>query len=698
MQGIVASTSDSARNPAFLTLGGVAGRQRTERAACLPPCALRLADEVVCETIRMGVDKNRPGKFMMSLTNSGKTALAAALAAMMGCGAALAGDRDDNWWLNRKNEQSTNSNFGIISNIAGNKGGKAVTKTEVFVGKSVLPMVSPSSDQAMTDAVARYEIVVSRGGWPEVGGSKLARGGSGPDVVKLRQRLALEGYLPSDGLAGENPQDYSAGVMKAVAQFQANHGLAVTGKVDGPTANAMNVSAAERLATLKANVPRMREYSKGLGPRYIIVNVPALQLEAVNFNTVFSRHNVIAGQPSRPTPVTLTQVSDVNFNPYWNAPVSIVEKDIIPRVQREGTRVLRDMNMRIYDGYNGPEVNPDDVDWDNVPPDRFFFRQDPGEENAMASVKINFPSPFGIYLHDTPTKNLFTAGARYLSSGCVRVEQVHVLVNWILNGQDGWNPARIEQMASSSGSLDVKVNDAPQLRTVYLTAWATANGQVNFRDDIYDLDRTGFIVGQPMPPGEYSDDGQRFVLKPVARQASASADSVEYFKPGRKGSGFSLFSSFRSPPSDSRPSDSSKLLLGRRDNDQMSVVTNFSSQPEPTRKVLLKKSKQLADSSSKTAQKKRLLQASRPADKTVEKASKIAGLKKKPEPAVASMPAVKKKPAKVATVSTDTKKSTDTANSATTVVKKKKKKVEEASATAASPVPQPAAKPIFTQQ
>jgi hypothetical protein len=454
----------------------------------------------------------------------------------------------------------------------------------------------------------------------------------------------------------------------------------------------MNVSASERLATLRSNAPRLREYSKGLGPRYIIVNVPALQLEAVSFNSVFSRHNIIAGQPSRPTPVTITQVSDINFNPYWNAPVSIVEKDIIPRVQKEGTRVLRDMGMRIYDGYNGPEVNPDDIDWDNVPPDRFFFRQDPGEENAMATVKINFPSPFGIYLHDTPTKNLFTTGARYLSSGCIRVEQIHTLVNWILNGQDGWNPARIEQVANSRERLDVKVADGPQLRTVYLTAWPSGNGLVNFRDDIYDLDHTEFVVGQPLPPGETSDGGQRFILKPVVREASAVPDDGDYFKPRRKASSFSFFSSKKERDSSAAPSasaGSSKLIPGARERESV-VLTNFFSGNQTVDEPAAKSAKSKAENA-KEKQRKKLFQALQPRGASAEKASKTANAKKK-------LLAVSKKKS-----GTDTQtaaavkkpaKATAPAAEPSTDQKKKKKKIT----TAASDSAAPAEKPVFTQQ
>src|SRR5205823_8418169 len=202
---------------------------------------------------RVVVDKSWPGTSMKFLTMTGKVARAAVFAAtFILSGSAWAGDHGDGNWLSRIIGSSNTP----ATNFAGSKGGKAVTKTEVFAGKSVLPMVSPSSDQAMSNAVARYEIIVSRGGWPEVSGSRLARGSSGPEVVRLRQRLAAEGYLASDSAAGENSQEYSDAVLRAVAQFQANHGLEVTGKVDKATADEMNVPASERLATLKANVPR----------------------------------------------------------------------------------------------------------------------------------------------------------------------------------------------------------------------------------------------------------------------------------------------------------------------------------------------------------------------------------------------------------------------------------------------------------
>ena len=506
------------------------------------------------EMMRMRLGIERKMKGTMVRTGFGKRAFTAFLLATFTVMTPLAAYAErgegNSWWARKKaqedggNSTSGNDSNSIMvpsttSNIAGNKAGKAVTKTEVFADRSVTPMVSTTSAGAMANAISRYETIAAQGGWGTISTRGLSKGDDGDAVVALKRRLIAEGYLSADSLSGDTGVWYTAAVEKAVAQFQANNGLAVTGNVDKTTVNTLNVSVSKRLATMRANVPRLQEYSKGLADRYIIVNVPALQLEAVNSNTVFSRHNVIAGSPKRPTPVTISQVSDINFNPYWNVPVSIVERDLLPRIRRSGISVFREMKMRIYDGWNGPEVNPKTVDWDYVAADRYFFRQDPGEANSMASVKINFLSPFGIYLHDTPTKSLFTTGARYLSSGCVRVEQVQVLINWILNGQDGWSPDRIEQVKASEERLDVKVANPPQVRTVYLTSWVNGAGQVNFRPDVYDLDGTGFIVGQPLAPGELSDDGQRYVLKAKVYQVEDVPDQPE---------AFSFFGSRRNKP------------------------------------------------------------------------------------------------------------------------------------------------------
>lgn len=372
----------------------------------------------------------------------------------------------------------------------------APTQTEVVQDVRKRPMLTTQSEFAIKDAIARYEMVVARGGWPSIPkGKTLALDARNKTVALLRQRLDMEGYLPKGPMRDAN--EYDVYVEEGVRRFQVAHGLHANGRLDAGTIDAMNIPAQVRLEQLRANLPRVIEYSKNLGRRYIVVNIPAAQLDAVENGHLRSRHNIVVGKTDRPSPVVISKVSDINFNPYWNAPASIVERDIIPQMLKDPL-TLQKQQIRVYDGFGGPEIDPSTVDWRNTPGDRYHFRQDPGEDNAMASVKINFSNPYAVYMHDTPTKQLFTEASRYFSSGCVRVDKVHILTNWILNGQEGWNPSRIEATIAAKERLDVPVQDPPQVRFAYLTAWVTDDGEAHFRKDIYGLDGTGFVTGQPV--------------------------------------------------------------------------------------------------------------------------------------------------------------------------------------------------------
>jgi L,D-transpeptidase YcbB len=410
---------------------------------------------------------------------------------------------------------------------------KLTTKTEVFSNKRIVPMLTAESAAQLERLAERYRNIVSEGGWPEVPNGTYKKGKKGKGVAALNLRLFTEGYVRAEATQGEFEQTFTSATEDGVRRFQRNHGLEITGKVDKSTIRALNVPAKQRLATIEANIERLRVYAQGLGDRYLVVNVPSQQIEAISGGYVRSRHNAIVGRPDRPTPVVSTALSDVIFNPYWNAPASIIERDLIPKMLK-GNGVLEEMNIKVFKGFGGPEVDPEEVDWSTAIADDYHFRQEPGETNAMATAKINFPSPFGIYLHDTPDKVYFKTGDRFYSSGCVRVEQVDVLLNWILNGQDGYGQSQIAALAETQENTEVKLVEAPQLRVTYLTAFPVGE-TVAFYNDVYELDGTGFTVGQPMPVGELSDDGQRFVLKPVPRKPSA-VDAAE-------ADGFDLFQS-----------------------------------------------------------------------------------------------------------------------------------------------------------
>ena len=407
---------------------------------------------------------------------------------------------------------------------------KATTTTSVVADGSVSPFVTPDSPSTMQAVSDKYASVVAAGGWPKVTGGRYKKGDTGAGVGEINKRLFIEGYLRQEATLGQFAQVFTSATEDALRRYQINHGLGVSGVTDAPTVGSLNTPAEVRLATIRANLPRLAEYSKDLGSRYVVVNIAAQQLETISGGKVFSLHNTIVGRPSRPTPVVMTPLATVRFNPYWNAPPSIVERDLVPRMLSRGaSTVMKEMNMKIFQGAGGAEVNPDSVNWRSAIVDNYHFRQEPGGSNAMAAAKIEFNSPFGIYLHDTPEPQLFQTAERFYSSGCVRVEKVAILINWILQGQDGIDQNRIAELADPKERLDTPIKNPPQLRVASLTAWPARDGVAAFRDDVYQLDGTGFVVGQPLPVGE-SQSGQRFVLKPIARTPDAvEADEATGF-------------------------------------------------------------------------------------------------------------------------------------------------------------------------
>ena len=433
-------------------------------------------------------------------------------------------------------------------------GGPAVTNTEVVSSQNQLPMLQPQSDVALSTAQAKYAAIAANGGFPAVPRGTYKIGSKGPAVAILNKRLNLEGYLRIEATQGEFTALYSNATEEAVQHFQRNMGLAVTGKVDAATLNELNIPVGDRIRTINANIPRLAIYEKDLGDRYLVVNIPAQQLETVSNGHVFSRHNVIVGRTERPSPVVMTPIATVKFNPYWNAPISIVERDILPKMAG-GTQVLTQMNMKVFEiGSNGKEVDPNTVQFTPANLDKYLFRQEPGPHSAMATAKVEFQSTFGIYLHDTPEPELFRSSNRFFSSGCIRVEKMPLLAEWILNGQNGFNAPKIASMAQTLERLDVPVAAGPQLRVAYLTAWPTAGGTVAFRRDVYQMDQSGFTVGQPMPVGELSPDGLRYVLKPLPRLVAEVNDTGS-------NSIFTLFGG-KSPPKNSSLGVPKKNIFG----------------------------------------------------------------------------------------------------------------------------------------
>ncbi len=350
------------------------------------------------------------------------------------------------------------------------------------------PTLSPETAPAMEQAIYVYQDLAARGGWNSVPTDKELRiGVRDANVVELRRRLIASGDLRQQS---GDPAAFDSYVQAAVMRFQERHGLPPDGVVGAGTLRALNVSAQVRLWQLEANLERIR--SAGIpSERYVMVNVPGARIEAVENGVVVSRHTAVVGKVDRQTPLLTSRIHEINFNPFWTVPASIIKKDLIPKMQKEPT-YLADNSIRIYN-QQGIELLPEQVNWHSDEAVNYMFRQDPGDQNSLGFVKLNFHNPHAVYLHDTPSKTLFESDYRFESSGCVRVHNVRELVAWVLR-DTGYTLAAVDQTIRSGERLDVEVINPPTILTVYFTAWTTGDGVVHFRDDIYALDSQGTVA------------------------------------------------------------------------------------------------------------------------------------------------------------------------------------------------------------
>ena len=354
------------------------------------------------------------------------------------------------------------------------------------------PTVSAATAHTTEKAIERYADIVARGGWPQVPSVSVLRlGDRHPSVPALRARLVVSGDIDPNAVGNEIYDSY---VEAAVRRFQARHGLTTDGVIRGETLGTLNVPATARLAQLKVNLARLRALSANLSPRYVVCNLPAARIEAIENGAAVSRHTAVVGKPDRASPEINSKIIQINFNPYWTVPPSIVQKDLIPKMQGQPD-YLSSNHIRIFDSSHR-ELEPSQINWYSEDATHYSFKQDPGSFNSLGSIRINFPSQYGVYMHDTPLKNLFGGDFRYDSSGCCRVQNVQELVGWLLEGTKGWGPDHIAQAVKSGEQVNANLTKPVPLHWVYVTAWSASDGVVQFREDIYNRDGLGLPTVQ----------------------------------------------------------------------------------------------------------------------------------------------------------------------------------------------------------
>jgi murein L,D-transpeptidase YcbB/YkuD len=327
-----------------------------------------------------------------------------------------------------------------------------------------------------------------------ISSTRLIRPGDDDErVAVVRRRLAMTGDWKGGSMSSFS---FDGDLEAAVRRFQERHGIRVSGRLDNPTIQAMNVPVQARIAQLKLNYRRLEELL-GQRPeeRYVLVNVPGYQLEAVYQNVVEMRHRVIAGKPERQTPQVRAHIKALNFFPFWRVPESVATLDLIPRLQKE-PEYLQKEQIRVLNGaYNGPEVDATQIDWRQADSTRLRFRQDPGPQNALGLVRLDMPNEHGVYMHDTPMKPLFGQRARAFSAGCVRVQDVFALAAWVARDEPGMDRNRVDEIVTSGQATDITLKAPMPVYFDYITAWVEQNGRVEFRPDIYGRDGLRELAG-----------------------------------------------------------------------------------------------------------------------------------------------------------------------------------------------------------
>lgn len=353
--------------------------------------------------------------------------------------------------------------------------------------------------------------------WPKLTSTVSLRPGQwSSDVPALREILQRNGVLdsgPDIALPGDNigktkktaksgPAGYDQTLVAAVKRFQAAQGLGADGVIGASTRDWLNLSSAQRAGVLALNIQRLR-LLPGKVSTGIMVNIPAYSLVYYLNGSEALASRVIVGRPDRKTPMMSSALNNVVVNPPWNVPPTLARNDILPKL-RDDPGYLERHNYTVLRGWNSKEtIDPWRVDWSTITASNlpFRFQQAPGERNSLGRYKFNMPSSDAIYLHDTPNHNLFQKDARALSSGCVRVNKASDLANMLLQDA-GWNDARISDALKEGNTRYVNIRQNIPVNLYYLTAFVGADGQTQYRTDIYNYDITARSGAQILPKAE----------------------------------------------------------------------------------------------------------------------------------------------------------------------------------------------------
>jgi len=309
-----------------------------------------------------------------------------------------------------------------------------------------------------------YRSIADAGGWDTIGSVKksIRKGDSNTLIIPIRKRLFKTGELK---IFSANPV-FDDTLELAVIKFQNRHGLTEDGVIGKSVIEAMNVRIEKRIAQIIVNMERCRWLPVHLKDQYFVINIPDFKFYAYSNDTILWSMKVVVGKSITETAIFTGTMKYVVFAPYWNVPESILKNEILPDINKQQNY-----------------LHKNHMEWvGNI------LRQKPGPWNALGKVKFLFPNSHNIYLHDTPSKELFKRDQRSFSHGCIRVEQPKKLAQYVLQYQPEWPEQRIDSAMNGDKELYVTLKKTFPVFIAYFTCWVDEQGAINFRKDIYKKD------------------------------------------------------------------------------------------------------------------------------------------------------------------------------------------------------------------
>lgn len=318
----------------------------------------------------------------------------------------------------------------------------------------------------------------------------IKKGMADTRLAPIAERLRFWGDL-SESESEETFTHYEGELMEAVTRFQRRHGLEPDGVVGKNTLLALNVSPVQRANDVVVNLERWRWLDQNMGDYFIVVNIANFDLRVYKSNELVMQKPVIVGRNYRKTPVFSDKIRFLVFNPTWTVPQKLAVQDKLPEIKKD-ISYLEKYGFTLYALGENTVVNPADVEWDKLHK-RFPYRmvQAPGPLNALGQVKFMFPNAYDVYLHDTPSRELFSKTERAFSSGCIRVSDPIELASKLLE-PNGMGIDQINEVLSSAKTTTVNLKTPVPVHIEYWTAWVDSSGKLQFRNDIYERDKPLF--------------------------------------------------------------------------------------------------------------------------------------------------------------------------------------------------------------